>query len=382
VDASPTQKDEFLKEIDLMKRVSLGKCPNIVNTIGCCTLQEPIALVMEYVPYGNLLGYLRTSRKLRYQSGKMHEEEVAKIGNEYITVNIPSDDPNDWKTLRGDPNLNPYSHLGDLEPANLIKFAFQISSGMEYLSSIGVIHRDLACRNILVGEQKMLKICDFGLARENDLYIKTTAGKLPLRWMAIESITERIFTSKSDVWSFGVTLWEIATLGGCPYPAVTNHSLVDYIWSGNRLEKPNNCSMDVYQVMLQCWKASPDDRPSFMELRCLFEGMVNREKNYIDINDEFLPYYPMSAVCDTTGDSLDAPNGGMVSPTPMDYEIPLVFKQGLTGTQKEDEKHILMNEKTTSKDDTEDLTLHAKNPTFSDLASITSEDNDGNKREQ
>ena len=74
--------------------------------------------------------YILSSFECMQQSGKMHEEEVAKIGNEYITVNIPSDDPNDWKTLRGDPNLNPYSHLGDLEPANLIKFAFQISSGM------------------------------------------------------------------------------------------------------------------------------------------------------------------------------------------------------------------------------------------------------------
>ena len=81
-----------------------------------------------------------------------------------------------------------------------------------------------------------------------------------------------------------------------------------------------------YQVMLQCWKARPEDRPTFTELRSIFEAMVNREKNYIDITDDFLPYYPMSAVCDTTDDSLENTEGVAVSPSPMDYEIPLTFK--------------------------------------------------------
>ena len=109
---------------------------------------------------------------------------------------------------------NPYVQLGKFSPVDLLSFAYQIAAGMAYLSGIGVVHRDLACRNILVDEGKELKITDFGMSRETDeIYIQKSKGRVPFKWMAIESIIAREFTSASDVWAYGVVLWEIGTIG-------------------------------------------------------------------------------------------------------------------------------------------------------------------------
>ena len=109
---------------------------------------------------------------------------------------------------------DPYLQLGQIAPIDLISFAYQTAAGMAYLSSIGIVHRDLACRNILVDEGKVLKITDFGMSRETDeVYIQKSKGRVPYKWMAIESIMAREFTLASDVWSYGVVLWEIGTLG-------------------------------------------------------------------------------------------------------------------------------------------------------------------------
>lgn len=161
---------------------------------------------------------------------------------------------------------DPYLELGSFTPLDLISFAYQIATGMAYLTKIGIIHRDLACRNILVDEGKQLKITDFGMSRETEeIYVQKTLGRVPFKWMAIESLVAREFTSASDVWSFGVVLWEISTIGGfiflnlyesynqflytiiggVPYPGISNEQLLPRLKKGYRMERPDNCSSEM-----------------------------------------------------------------------------------------------------------------------------------------
>ncbi|KAL9972475.1 hypothetical protein ACROYT_G018783 [Oculina patagonica] len=174
-------------------------------------------------------------------------------------------------------------------PADLLSFAWQIVRGMN------LVHRDLAARNILVDHGKMLKVADFGLMRQayHEVYEIKTQRRLPLKWMAPESIYEEIFTSKSDVWSFGVVMWEIATLGGSPYPFLENAELIRLLKTGYRMEKPDLCSDECYAVMKECWQQDPDERPSFSQLLERIEQLILQEVDYFDFEklDESKDYY-------------------------------------------------------------------------------------------
>lgn len=122
--------------------------------------------------------------------------------------------PLQYITGNGNKEEDPYQALGQLSPMDLPSFSYQIAAGMDYLSSIGIVHRDLACRNVLVSADKAMKITDFGMSREtDDIYVQKSKGRVPIKWMAVESIIAREFTSASDVWSYGVVLWEIGTIG-------------------------------------------------------------------------------------------------------------------------------------------------------------------------
>ncbi|XP_078517174.1 tyrosine-protein kinase receptor UFO [Lissotriton helveticus] len=163
-----------------------------------------------------------------------------------------------------------YSRLGDcplyFPTQMLVKFMTDIASGMEYLSSRNFIHRDLAARNCMLNENMNVCVADFGLSKKiynGDYYRQGRISKMPVKWIAIESLADRVYTTKSDVWSFGVTMWEIATRGQTPYPGVENSEIYDYLRQGNRLKQPPDCLDGLYELMCSCWMLNSKDRPSF-----------------------------------------------------------------------------------------------------------------------
>uniref|UniRef100_A0A4W5P2E0 Fibroblast growth factor receptor n=1 Tax=Hucho hucho TaxID=62062 RepID=A0A4W5P2E0_9TELE len=233
--ADATEKDlsDLISEMEMMKMI--GKHKNIINLLGACTQDGPLHVVVEYASQGNLREYLRCRRP---------------VGLEY------------WSG----PTQSP---LDTLEVRELVSAAYQVARGMAYLASQKCIHRDLAARNVLVTEDNVMKIADFGLARDIhhiDYYKKTTNGRLPVKWMAPEALFDRIYTHQSDVWSFGVLLWEIFTLGGSPYPGVPVEELFKLLKEGHRMDRPAACTEELYMMMRDCWHAVQSHRPTFKQL--------------------------------------------------------------------------------------------------------------------
>lgn len=255
---------DLVSEMEVMK--AIGKHINIINLLGCCTQDGPLHVIVEYAAHGNLRDFLRTHRP--------------SFGYE--------------QPITADSKQSPLTHR------DLVSFAYQVARGMEYLSSKKCIHRDLAARNVLVLENSVMKIADFGLARDLqniDYYKKKSGGRLPVKWMAPEALFDRVYTTQSDVWSYGILLWEIMTLGGTPYPSVPVEKLFQLLKDGHRMEKPQGCSPEVYVVMRECWNQSPYQRPTFTEL---VEGLDRilttvTDQEYLDLSIPVLDTPPSSS---------------------------------------------------------------------------------------
>ncbi|XP_067369188.1 tyrosine-protein kinase receptor Tie-1 isoform X2 [Channa argus] len=245
--ASENDHRDFAGELEVLCK--LGQHPNIINLIGACENRGYLYIAIEYAPYGNLLDFLRKSRVLETDPAFAKEHGTAST----------------------------------LTSQQLLQFSVDVATGMHYLSDKQFIHRDLAARNVLVGDNLVAKIADFGLSRGEEVYVKKTMGRLPVRWMAIESLNYSVYTSKSDVWSFGVLLWEIVSLGGTPYCGMTCAELYEKLPQGYRMEKPKNCDDEVYELMKQCWRDRPYERPPFSQISVQLNRMQEARKAYVNM---------------------------------------------------------------------------------------------------
>lgn len=263
---------DLVSEMEMMKMI--GTHINIINLLGCCTQDGPLYVVVEYAAHGNLRDYLRNNRP---SSG--YERAIGQ-------------------------------EMDAITQKDLVSFAFQVARGMEYLASKKCIHRDLAARNVLVSEDRIMKIADFGLARDihsQDYYRKTSEGRLPVKWMAPEALFHRVYTSQSDVWAFGILLWEIMTLGGTPYPTVPSvEKLFQLLRDGHRMDKPSNCSLEIYMIMRECWRYQPTQRPTFKELVEDFDRILTLSStdDYLNLSLPHLDTPPSSCGSSLTSDVL------------------------------------------------------------------------------
>ncbi|RWS22848.1 hypothetical protein B4U80_01754 [Leptotrombidium deliense] len=213
----------LLQEIEIMKKV--GKHENVISLLGCCLKKGPVLLIMECAANGNLRNFL------------------TKLAN----------------------------YPNQLTTHDFVNFAVQIASGMQHLACKGCVHRDLAARNVLVDDENVMKISDFGLTRNLNSFgyykVQNTDQLLPVRWMAPEAWSDNQFSTKSDVWSFGVLLWEIFTFAAQPYDSIDDiASLWSQIANGLRLSQPDSCSHSIYKLMTRCWNENASQRPDFSEI--------------------------------------------------------------------------------------------------------------------
>uniref|UniRef100_A0A452TTW5 Tyrosine-protein kinase Mer n=1 Tax=Ursus maritimus TaxID=29073 RepID=A0A452TTW5_URSMA len=232
---SQREIEEFLSEAACMKDFNH---PNVIGLLGVCIemssqgIPKPM-VILPFMKYGDLHTYLLYSR---LETGPKH---------------IPLQ--------------------------TLLKFMVDIAQGMEYLSNRNFLHRDLAARNCMLRDDMTVCVADFGLSKKiysGDYYRQGRIAKMPVKWIAIESLADRVYTSKSDVWAFGVTMWEIATRGMTPYPGVQNHEMYDYLLHGHRLKQPEDCLDELYEIMHSCWRAEPLERPTFSVLRLQLEKLL------------------------------------------------------------------------------------------------------------
>ncbi|CAN8189944.1 unnamed protein product [Coccothraustes coccothraustes] len=327
--ADRDEQEALMSELKIMSH--LGHHENIVNLLGACTCGGPILVITEYCRYGDLLNFLRKKTEsiiiqdsaldtsldsaADYKNIELEKKYIRSDSGfssqgletyvEMRPVSSSSSAASDSAQVRGR-SLEEDEAREDLRPLNLsdlLQFSSQVAQGMAFLASKNCIHRDLAARNVLISDGRVAKICDFGLARDimNDSnYVVKGNARLPVKWMAPESIFDCIYTVQSDVWSYGILLWEIFSLGKSPYPGmVVNSKFYSMVKQGYQMARPDFAPLEMYSIMQACWSLEPTRRPTFDQIGCFIqkELEVHKEQDYTNL--------PSSAEedsgCDTSG---------------------------------------------------------------------------------
>ncbi|XP_069085842.1 BDNF/NT-3 growth factors receptor isoform X6 [Pleurodeles waltl] len=245
-EASDNARKDFHREAELLTNLQHD---HIVKFYGVCVEGDPLIMVFEYMKHGDLNKFLRS-----------HGPDAVLMAEGTL--------------------------LAELTQSQMLHIAQQIASGMVYLASQHFVHRDLATRNCLVGENLLVKIGDFGMSRDvysTDYYRVGGHTMLPIRWMPPESIMYRKFTTESDVWSLGVVLWEIFTYGKQPWYQLSNNEVIECITQGRVLQRPRTCPKEVYDLMLGCWQREPHMRLNIKEIHSLLQNLAKASPVYLDI---------------------------------------------------------------------------------------------------
>lgn len=227
---------------------------------GVCAVGKPMCLLFEYMAYGDLNEFLRS----------MSPHTAHSLSHSDLSPRAQVSSP-------GPPPLS---------CAEQLCIARQVAAGMAYLSERKFVHRDLATRNCLVGENMVVKIADFGLSRNiysADYYKANENDAIPIRWMPPESIFYNRYTTESDVWAYGVVLWEIFSYGLQPYYGMAHEEVIYYVRDGNILSCPENCPLELYNLMRLCWSKLPADRPSFASIHRILERMCERAEGTVSV---------------------------------------------------------------------------------------------------
>ncbi|XP_078582387.1 uncharacterized protein LOC144865479 isoform X3 [Branchiostoma floridae x Branchiostoma japonicum] len=252
--ASDQDSRDFMNEIDVM--CAVGNNINVIGLIGGCRYNGDLYIAMEHAPFGNLRDFLRDSRKLEeYESIR---NGVSHMGNQVEVKRA----------------------LSSLSAGRLLQISLDIARGMKYLEEQGIIHGYLSAKTTQIGEMWIVKISEFWKAQD-----EAHNNKRPVRWAALESIKTNRCTHKSDVWSFAVTLHEIVSLGGTPYPDKTAPEVFRDLLDGYRMERQSNCGEELYNMIQRGWMENPDARPTFTEIADTLEGMLKgKVTQYLDMD--------------------------------------------------------------------------------------------------
>ncbi|XP_051250737.1 macrophage colony-stimulating factor 1 receptor 2 [Dicentrarchus labrax] len=284
--AHSEEREALMTELKILSH--LGYHDNIVNLLGACTQGGPMLMITEYCSHGDLLNFLRAHAQ-DFMASILSVDEVTgeafykNVAGQHARLRSDSGISCCSEYQEMHPVLSPgQTHLGvqtdSLSVGDLMRFSLQVAQGLDFLSSRNCIHRDVAARNVLLTDHRVAKICDFGLARDirnDDSYIVQGNARLPVKWMAPESIFQCVYTVQSDVWSYGVLLWEIFSLGKSPYPNVAvDTNFYKMIKDGRHMNQPDFAPAEMYQLMTLCWSLEPTDRPTFKMIGQLINRLL------------------------------------------------------------------------------------------------------------